>query len=258
MSTAEDIARDFRSKVCSEIELIPEGPDRYVVSTPFTFEDGDEFTILLRKDRHGWALSDEAHTFMHLSYEMKERDWTKGRRAEIIENVLSMFEVENEDGELVRRVDHEAFGDALFDYLQALSKITDIKFLTRERVRSTFLDDFRAFIRERVPADRRTFGWTDPDHDPDGTYPVDVRVTGPRRPLFLFALNTNTRVRDATISLLKFDQWGLEYDSAGVFEDVGEIGDKQLTRFMDEAGKLFSSLSGNRDRLAGFLERHTN
>ncbi|MFB6272633.1 MAG: DUF1828 domain-containing protein, partial [Salinibacter sp.] len=171
MSTAEDIAHDFRSKVCSEIELIPEGRDRYVVSTPFTFDDGDEFTILLRKEGRGWTLSDEAHTFMHLSYEMKERDWKKGRRAEIIEQVLSMFEVTKEDGVLRRRVDNDAFGDALFDYVQALSKITDLKFLKREVVRSTFLDDFREFVQERVPSDRRTFSWTDPEHDPDGTYP---------------------------------------------------------------------------------------
>ena len=258
MSTAEDIVRDFRSKVCSEIELIPEGRDRYVVSTPFTFDDGDEFTILLRKEGRGWTLSDEAHTFMHLSYEMKERDWKKGRRAEIIEEVLSMFEVTKEDGELRRRVDNDAFGDALFDYVQALSKITDIKFLKREIVRSTFLDDFREFVRERVPPERRTFSWTDPEHDPDGTYPVDVRIVGPRRPLFLFALNTNTRVRDATISLLKYEQWGLEHDSAGVFEDLREISDKQLTKFMDVAGTLFSNLKGNQDRLTGFLERHTN
>lgn len=258
MSTTEDIAHDFRSKVCSEIELIPEGRDRYVVSTPFTFDDGDEFMILLRKEGRGWTLSDEAHTFMHLSYEMKERDWKKGRRAEIIEQVLSMFEVTKEDGELRRRVDNDAFGDALFDYIQALSKITDIKFLKREVVRSTFLDDFREFVQDRVPPERRTFSWTDPEHDPDGTYPVDVRIVGPRRPLFLFALNTNTRVRDATISLLKYEQWGLEYDSAGVFEDVREISDKQLTKFMDVAGTLFSNLKGNQDRLAGFLERHTN
>jgi hypothetical protein len=195
---------------------------------------------------------------MHLSYEMKERDWKKGRRAEIIEEVLSMFEVTREDGELRRRVDNDAFGDALFDYIQALSKITDIRFLKREIVRSTFLDDFREFVRERVPPERRTFSWTDSEHDPDGTYPVDVRIVGRRRPLFLFALNTNTRVRDATISLLKYEQWGLEYDSAGVFEDVREISDKQLTKFMDVAGTLFSNLKGNQDRLAGFLARHSN
>lgn len=258
MSTTDKIARDFRRTVCSEIELIPEGSDRYVVSTPFTFNDGDEFTILLRKEGHGWTLADEAHTFMHLSYEMKERDWKKGRRAKIIEQVLSMFEVTNEDGELRRRVDNDAFGDALFDYVQALSKITDISFLKREVVHSTFLDDFREFVRERVPAERRTFNWTDAEHDPDGTYPVDVRVAGPRRPLFFFALNTNTRVRDATISLLKYEQWGLEYDSAGVFEDVGDISDRQLTKFMDVAGTLFSNLKGNRDRLGGFLEQHLN
>lgn len=50
---------------------------------------------------------------------------------------------------------------------------------SRERVRSTFLEDFRTFMAEKVPEERRTFDWHEPQHepqhDPGGMYPVDCR-----------------------------------------------------------------------------------
>ena len=254
MDTSNDIAANFKSTVGAEIELLPEGTRRYVVSTPFMFDDGDEYTILLKRDGRGWYLTDEAHTFMHLSYEMNERDWEKGNRAEVIEQALSMFDVDSDHGELKRRVANHRFGDALFDYIQALSRITDIRLLSREIVRSTFLEDFREVLQETVPRERRSFNWHDPVHDPDGMYSVDARINERKEPIFIYALSNNNRVKDATISLLKFEQWGVSHHAMGIFENVREISDRELARFMDVADKLFSSLSGSRDRLESYLK----
>ena len=44
--------------------------NRFLVFTPFTFDDGDHLAIVLKRyDKH-WFLSDEGHTYMHLSYEL--------------------------------------------------------------------------------------------------------------------------------------------------------------------------------------------
>ena len=48
--------------------------------------------------------------------------------------------------------------------------ITDVTYLSREWVRSTFMEDFRAFMEETVPESRRSFDWHDPVHDPGGKY----------------------------------------------------------------------------------------
>jgi adenine-specific DNA-methyltransferase len=49
--------------------------------------------------------------------------------------------------------------------------------LTRERVRSTFMEDFRAFMEESVPENRREFDWHDPTYDPAGMYVIDYYNT---------------------------------------------------------------------------------
>ena len=54
-------------------------------------------SIVLRQDDQQWQLSDEAHTFMHLTYDIDEQDLLSGNRQIIIDNALSMFQVEDHD-----------------------------------------------------------------------------------------------------------------------------------------------------------------
>ena len=244
---------DFQRKVSEKVRLASEGVDRYRVLTPFMFEDGDHLAIVLRREAGSWALSDEGHTYMHLTYDLEEKDLRTGTRQKIINNALSAFSVDDREGELVLPIREERYGDALFSFVQALLRITDVSYLSRERVRSTFMDDFRAFIEEKVPESRREFDWHDPVRDPDGNYSASCRINGMARPLLVFALQSDGAVRDATISLLQFERWGLSFSSVAVFEDQEAVGRRVLARFSDAGEKMFSSLAGNKDRIEKFL-----
>jgi len=252
--TLETIERNFREKVCAKIRLACEGVDRYRVFTPFLFEDGDHLAIVLRRDDASWVLTDEGHTYMHLTYDLDEKDLQRGTRQKIITNALSIFRIVDREGELLLRVSNGEFGDALYSFIQALMKVTDVSFLSRERVRSTFMDDFRAMMESTVPEERRTFDWKDPVRDPQAMYTVDCRINGMTRPLFVFALPNDDRVRDTTIALLQFEKWGIPQRSLSIFEDQESINRKVLARFSDVCEKQFSSLGTNRDRIARYLQ----
>ena len=202
----ETIQREFQDKVSHKIRLEPEGESRYRVLTPFQFDDRDHLAIVLKRADGTWCLSDEGHTYMHVTYYTSERDLHKGTRAKVITNALDSFAVRDNSGELVLPVADERYGDALFDFVQALLKITDVSYLSRERVKSTFLEDFRSLLSELVPEGRRQFEWSDPSKDTAGNYIVDCRINGMARPLFVFALPNDDRVRDATIALLQFER----------------------------------------------------
>jgi len=248
------IKDDFKKTVCGQIELNPQGDDRFLVATPFRFSDGDHFVIALKKEGDGWVLTDEANSLMHLSYCMDvDVLEDEGNRKEIFDNSLSLFAVENRGGELVKPVVGDRFGDALFNFVQALMKVSDVSFLTRERVRSTFMEDLFAFLRKNIPPDRIQFNWKS-DRDASGKYPVDARINHMRRPLFLYGVPHEDKMKDVTISLLTFEKWQLKFQSVAVFEDLQAMQKKPLARFLDVNDKPFSSFDDeNKDRLSDYL-----
>ena len=252
--TIETIEQDFRRKVCAQIRLEPEGIERYRVFTPFRFDDGDHLAIVLKREAGWWILSDEGHTYMHLTYDLDEKILYRGTRQQIIANALSAFTVDDREGELILTVRDERYGDTLFDFVQALLKITDVTYLSRERVKSMFMEDFRAFMEEHVPETRRQFDWHDPQHDPEGKYAVDCRINGVAHPVFVYALPNDDKTRDATITLLQFERWEIPFRSVSIFENQEEINRKVLARFSDVCDKQYSSLTANEDRIARYLQ----
>jgi len=247
------VEKAFKKSVCENIRLHGEGNSRFRVFTPFRFDDGDHLSIILKNSKGKWMLSDEGNTFMHLTYDLDEKDLLKGTRNEIIESALASYSVSNKEGELILGIEDEHYGDALYSYIQALMRISNVTFLSRERARSTFIEDFRAFIIEKVPENRRTFDWYDTSHDPEGIYPVDCKINGMPRPLFIFALPGDDKTRDATINIYKYEQWNLKYRVLGIFENQEEVNRKVLARFSDVCEKQFSALNTNKDRLQKYF-----
>ncbi len=248
------IEKDFHEKVSTQVRLVSEGMDRYRVFTPFRFDDGDHLAIVLKRETPGWTLSDEGHTYMRLTYDIEEADLYSGIRQQIISDALSVFQVEERDGELVFGIPDDRYGDALFSFVQALLKIADISYLSREHVHSTFRKDFQHLLSEVIPEEHRRFDWYDPQLDPKGKYTVDCRINGTPRPLYVYGLLNDANTRDATIALRQFGEWDISFHPVAIFEDQESISRKVLARFSDVCERQFPSLSGNKKRITQFLK----
>lgn len=120
----ETIVQIFRRKVYEKIRLSREGINRYIVSTPFMFDDGDHLLIILKQENGVWYLTDEGYTFMRVSYD--EIDVEKATKDKTINAVLRFYNIKNVEGELRVYIENDDYGDALFSFIQGIIKITEL------------------------------------------------------------------------------------------------------------------------------------
>lgn len=253
MDIQSTIEETFKEKVCKEVRLVAEGIGRFRVFTPFQFEDGDHFVIVLKKVGKNWILSDEGHTYMHLSYIMDVTSLERGKRSKIVSNAISNCGITESKGVLTAVLNTEDSGNVFYNYIQGLIKITDITYLSRENVRSTFWEDFKTFIVEHTPKGRIEFNYHDKENDPKQQYGVDCKLNGMAKPLYIFAINSDDKCNSATISLYQHEKWNNTFRSVSIFEDQETINRKVLARFSDVCDKQFSNLNSNKDRIGKFL-----
>jgi hypothetical protein len=249
---SEDISRSFKRKVGQEVKLEAEGINRFIVYTPFQFDDGDHYVVILKREGDEWILTDEGHTFMHLSY--ADVDLSSGTRAAMVDRALTSYSVQNDAGELRMLIPGKAFGDALFSFVQALSQIAHTAMWTQDRVKSTFFEDVAELVETTVPIGRVERKYVDPIVDPSGTYPIDMMVTGKGgRRWFVFAVSNDTQCQQATIACLHYENAHAKFSSMVIYEIQEKIRQRFVAQLGNVTGKSFSTI-GLRDRIKKYLE----
>ena len=251
------IEQSFKKSVTESVRLFPEGVGRYRVFTPFHFDDGDHFVIVLRKEETGrWVLTDEGNTYMHMSYAMDVSTLKSGTRNKIIEDALEKYRIQERKGRIVAELENSTNpGNVFYNFVQCLISINNVSYLSRERVVSTFMEDFRNFMSETIDAERIIFDYFDKKNDPSGKYHVDCRINGTPRPLHVYGIFNDSKCQDATIFISQFQRknWDSNFTSLGIFEDQEKINRRVLARFTDFCDRQFSSLATNQDKIVDFL-----
>lgn len=115
---------------CPEISLEPRGVDRFLVHTGFTFQDGDELHIVLKKKDGRWIITDDAHTLMWLSSEDLSLPETCRT---LLDTTLSSNNVSFDDGRIYIDCTDRNPEQCLMSMIQAILQTVDVlnRFLGR-------------------------------------------------------------------------------------------------------------------------------
>ena len=125
-------------RLCANVRVHRRHDDVLMLESPFTFPDGDHYSIYLTETSSaGVKLSDRGHTLMHVSYEHDVDSFYEGARATLREQIVRESGIDEEDGIFSIETLPDQVATALFRFGQALTRIHDLTFVSRERVSST-------------------------------------------------------------------------------------------------------------------------
>ncbi len=257
MMFSEDLNELMSNTLKANITVSKRGPNDYRVNLPFYFADGDIPKVILASEGNdSWSLTDEAHTFMYLSYHDIDVEDSPTREA-ILKKILSSHLIEEREGRIVmNNIATEDIGNALFTFTQALLKISDFALWKRERIKSMFIENFRSVLSKSVGGRECLFNHIYRDIDPSGAYPVDCLVKGRHgTDVHVYAVNSDIKASNSALSMYYYNQHKMTIPSCVVFDADISLGKKTFTRVSDVADKTLSSLEAIEPHMVVFLNK---
>ena len=236
-------------RLCAKIRVHERDDGVLMLDSPFTFPDGDHFPIYVTETGSGnVTLSDRGHTLMHMSYEHDVDAFNDGTRRALLEQIVRDSDIQVDSGTFTAETSPDQIADTLFGLGQALTKIYDLTFLSRERLDSTFYNDVRALLFGMMDEDRIETDYIS-QAIPDGdNYPVDYRFKGVGgSDVFLYAVANRDKARLTTIMLSHFLLHRLVFESIIVYKDQQQIPRLDLARLTNVAGTAVASLAAEKD-----------
>jgi hypothetical protein len=234
---------------CADVRLKLRGDDIYFVNTPLSFPDGDAYTIYLRLLTSGLTrITDDGHTLMHLSYDNDVSKIRSGTRGTLLERIKAEMDLHESNGELFMDCPIDKAGETLFRFGQALTKITDLTFLNRAKVESTFYDDLWEALVHIIRAEIITRDYLVPDMPKAEDYPIDYKIERKMEtPFFVFGIPNKDKARLVTIIIEHLLREKKEFDSLLIFDDQQGIPRPDLARLSNVGGEMVASLDAQSD-----------
>lgn len=245
----EILGKMLCERLCAKIRIHKRDDGVYMLESPFTFPDGDHFPIYLTDTPSGNViLSDRGHTLMHISYEHDIDAFSEGARAILLDQIVKECEIIEEEGVFKVETSPEHLVEALFSFGQALTKIYDLTFLSRDRIATAFYEDLKSLLFGIIDEGRIEVDYIPLDVPHANNYPVDYQLKGrDGSPVFIYGIPNRDKARLTTIMLSHFLLHKLSFESIIVFMNQQEIPRLDVARLTNVAGTAVASLEAEHD-----------
>lgn len=252
----EELKKTVCSTLCADVKVSERGSGLLYVSTPFSFPDGDSYSMYIKTlPTGGLRISDMGETLMHLSYDSDIDKFRDGTRKKLFDQILSEMDLTEDNGEFFIDAPADAIGYNLFRFGQALTRIHDLTFLNRIRAESTFYEDLREKLRSYTDAEKIHESYVVPGVANASNYPVDYYIEGGQQPLYLFGVPSRDKARLATIILQHLNAAKQDFNSMIIFQNASDIPPQDTARLMNAANDMIASLDASDDFERKYLRK---
>ena len=178
---------------------------------------------------------------MRLSYTF---DISTHTREDIFKSILTNNNVHNHDGNLYLDAPVDRFYEGILQFAGCVQKVCNMRYWSRETVRSAFYDDLRDHVTTNLtrfsPVANRA-----PLAD-FSVISVDWSLTHNSRDLFLFGVGGSDKAKTVAIYLLECKKAHLPFISFVVHEEMQELGRREQAYLTRNADKQYPDLDSFR------------
>ena len=245
-----NVLKDICGTFCDGLGL-REVPIGYAIQTPLRSPDGDAIAMYVRrsKDMPGLVrLEDDGGTIAALQEEGFGLD--SEQRHEEFQAMLTEHGALFDEAEYVIHTEYmseERVAAAFLKFMSLLLRVSDLRLLSRERVRDTFKADVQAFVEETF----NSLAKVERDVPPGSAlsdYVPDVVVRGPSATLAIYAGTSEVKALEAFVLWQELLRQGVtDIQPMVVFETAkpGQVKARTMSRLMNSDVAL-ASMEGSR------------
>ncbi len=240
------------SQFNNRVRLTEKRPNILQLVAPLYHEDGDMMDIFLEIPRNGGKVKvcDFGMTLMRLSYNY---DIDTPNKERIFHRILQENDVMETDGNIWLESDPDKLYSAVMQLSQVVGKVSNMQLFKREVIQSLFYETLNDFVFSEL-GEYNPFANVFPIPERDDLE-VDLQISLPNKPVYLFGVKDFAKSRLVTISCLEFQKAQLPFISVAIHEDYGNLPRKDQSRLTSAVDKQFVSLEDFRENGKDFLKR---
>ncbi len=250
--SAESIRAALDATTASRFDLYERRPGYFQLIAPFLHEDGDMVDIYLQESPFGEnyvRVCDFGLSLMRLSYTF---DVNSSTRQRILEGILHNNGISSDEGNLFLDTPLDRLYEAILQFVACVQKVCNMRYWSREAIRSTFYDDLDVFVGLNLTQ------YQPEEHLAplgDELITVDWALRFNQRRFFVFGVLNNDKAKIVTISLLELQKANLQFVSMIVHEDIEDLREREVKYLSRNADRQYASLEDFKDRVDSDLLR---
>ena len=228
-------------------------PGKYQLIVPILHEDGDMVDIYLQDSPLGddhVRICDFGMTLMRLSYTY---DVTTDARRRIFDSILVNNGVHDDEGNLYLDMSANRLYEGILQFAGCAQKVCNMRYWSREIVRSAFYDDIKAFVTTELGLFQPVADKSPIPENP--IFSVDWFLTHKDRAFYVFGVRGNDKAKNVAIALLEFQKADLPFISLVVHENMEELGRRERQYLTRNADTQYPAIGDFRDRVADDIRR---
>ena len=244
MINFEILKREFNN-----IDFREKRPGVFKVLLPFFHEDGDMYDIFVEEKGNFIRISDYGLTLMKLSYTF---DIDTEHKQDVLQSLVLQNRCNIDNGSIYLDVTPPQFIGGIYQFIHTVSKISTMDIISRETVKSYFYEILNEFIVTNL---KDYNVQSDVTPLPNNTNLVVDYVIPQTRPIYLFAVNDDTKASKVVITCLTFMTHHHNYRSLIINEDFHSLSKFNQTQIINTADKQFAHLDDFKDKGLEYLKR---